>query len=259
MINPKDLTIYDKEFEMLQSRQEIIKNEKDLERYKNEIQYLQSSSSNLSNKVISLENEIKTLRTTKISEKSDKLVSTYKPTTKNYKTLGITIVLSMLIAVLTQIEQITGVIFKYSPVDKSVLNSIIFTVLVFVIALYLKRFIEHKKVEEFIRIVQSQKSINMFYEYLVDTDKEKEFSDYDIYQYIELRLEPRGIISKHILARIIKVNKDETYEVLKEIFIYNLLIKGLVEHVGAENLNQKFKMKKSYSGRYDDINLDFEF
>lgn len=259
MINPKELTVYDKEFEMLQRRQEMIKNEKELERYKNEILFLQSSSSNLSNKVKSLESEMKTLRTSKISEKSDELISTYRPTSKNFKVLGITIILSTLIAVLTQIEQITGKIFKYSPLDKSILNIIVFTVFVFVIVFYLKKFIEHKRVEGFIKVIQSQRSINGFYEYLMETAKEKEFSDYDVYQYIELRLEPQKFIAKHILSNMSKVNKEETYEVLKEIFIYNLLIKSLVVHVGAENLNQKFKMKKSNSYSFDDINLDFEF
>lgn len=258
MINPKNLTVYDQDNELFLRRQEIIENEKELEKYRNKVQYLESSNSDLSNKVKSLENELKTLRTNKISEKSDELISTYKPTSKNIKALGITIILSTLIVVLTQIEQVTGTIFKYSPVEKSILNYIVFTVFIFVMVLYLKKFIEHKRVEEFTKIIQSQKSINGFYEYLMDSEKDKEFSDYDVYQYIELKLEPQKSISKHIFSKIIKVNKEETYEVLKEIFIYNLLIKGLVVHVGADNLNQMFKIKKSTSYTYNSYNFGLE-
>ncbi|QHW33226.1 hypothetical protein GZH47_22180 [Paenibacillus rhizovicinus] len=259
MINPRDIVVYDKDFEIVQSKQELLKSERELERYKNEIQYLQLSCSNLSDKVKTLESEIKSLKSTKVTEKTQELVASYKPTVRNYRALGITFVLSALIAVSTQIEQLSGTVFKYSPLNKSLLNSIVFVIFLLVITLYLKRFIEHKKVDTFAKAVKSQGSINGFYEYLTENAKDKEFSEFEVYQYIELKFTPNNFIKKHFHSKIIKVNEEETYEILKEIFIYSLFVKNLITYAGSENLKQKFKIKNSNSLRFDELNLDFEF
>ena len=131
---PSDIIPYEREFEIIKSRQEIIRNEDKINNLTTENEYLQNMTKNL-------QGEVNELKSKEIEEKEKELISLYKPSRKNIISVGITFFMTAMASILLKIEDVAKIVAKYSPLKQDTLNAIIFTIFIFTIFYCFKRYL----------------------------------------------------------------------------------------------------------------------
>ncbi|MDR9855656.1 hypothetical protein RJP21_18750 [Paenibacillus sp. VCA1] len=255
-INSTEVVTYRSDIELLDIKQSVIDKENEIEKYKQDIKYLKHNNEQLLENIKSLESQLKSVRDEKVEEKTQNLVNSYKPTRKNLASIGITMVLTVLLGLFTQIEQITNFLIKYSPLKENTINTMIFILLIAVLVVYVSRYFVVKKIEGISKNIKSQGSIHSFYEYLLEDDKKRDFNDLDVYRFISKKIKPKGKVSSFFETKILKTQEEEIIDSLKDIFIYNLFNKSLIHYVGTEDLKQKFRIKNNNYNALQDMLIE---
>ena len=138
---------------------------------------------------------------------------------------------------------------------KETLNTIIFSVFILVIILYLRKWGEEKYIQKVSKKICTPIIIQKFHHYLSEKDSKDKFKDkfneYDISVFLSKELIPKNRLCKFLTTRILNIYDDITVDSLKDIFVYNLLNKQLIGISGADGLDRNFATKKSY--------YDFDF
>lgn len=259
IINSTDVVVYDPELEMISTKQNVVNKEREIEKYKEKLEIFVYENKDLKKNINTLQNQIKVLRGKKVEEKTKELLDAFRPSRKRFASFSITLVLTMIAAIFIQVEQISNLISIYSPLKENTLNTLIFFTLILIVSIYLIYYIKIKKIEIISKNVKSQGSINNFLQYLQKQDKKSTFDELDVYMYVDQKSQPKNIIGTYIFSRIFKTREEETLDLLKEIFIYNLFNKKLISHEGTEDMKQVFRIKNSSKHRmFDDTDV-FDF
>ena len=222
---------------------EIIKLKQVNSDYDCEINDLKTENDYLKSEINERENRINNLISNKAKEKEDELMLKYKSSRKSVISIGIILTLTALISILTKIEEVTNIITKYSPIDDKLLNLIIFIVFILTILICIIKYFERNYINKISNIVQTSLFIKNF---LLTLGTEKDyFNEFDVIKYISRQLAPRNKV-KRTLMILFKILSTSTLESLKDIFIYHLYEKSLIEFHDAHCLDRYFKIKKSY-------------
>jgi len=130
--------------------------------------------------------------------------------------LGTTFILTLVFGVLTQVEKITDLISKYSPIPPEMLKITIFCILLLIPVIYLKKIYEEKQISEMSRSISTPKFIKNFLSYLSEHGHTDTFTELLVFEFIEQQFRPRNPISI-ILSRIVKYFSSGTINSLKDI------------------------------------------
>ncbi|OLY92313.1 hypothetical protein SAMN05444008_11579 [Cnuella takakiae] len=202
-----------------------------------------------------LKKEIRLLRNEKADEKTQELVKHYKPTKKSLFSLGLTFLVTLLFGILSKIDEIAVLISKYSPLKEKFLNTIIFVILIAIPLIYAKKSYEEKIIERAANRVKTPLFINGFVEYLEEYKLGNNFSELNVYNFLVKQLVPRNFFSKYYYTKVLPVFTEATIDSLKDIFIYNLLIKKLIYISNPNMLDRTFRIWNSphyFPGQFDD-------
>ena len=210
----------------------------------------------------SLKNEIKNLRDERIKESTKELIELYKPKQKSIFTPGLVAVGSLITLVITKIEEIADVIFKYSPISEPLFNGVVFAILIGAIVIMIFNYQRERILEGYANTVKTSKTVKGFYDYITDHDDKKKitkFTETQVFEFIEYKIIWYSPIRRILFKSILRILDENTIDKLKDIFIYNLLSKQLIEISTAEYMDRTFTLSSTYSNLdpedFDD--LDF--
>lgn len=237
---PSEIILYEKEYENIKNRQEIIN-------YEASIKNLQFTKEMNEREIIDLKKQILNLQGDKVDEKTDDLIKHYKPSKNSLLSQGITFVLTLIIGAVTKIDDVAKILSKYFPFDLIYLNYFIFGILIFIPIRFVKMYFEEGQIENTAKRIRTPLFINKFLKYITDTDKgiKDTFTEMDVYEFLRMELAPKNFFSKLFRANIFDLYNEATIDSLKDIYIYNLLNKQLISFSSAEQLDRKFKIVKT--------------
>jgi hypothetical protein len=240
---PSEIVLHQKEYEIVKIKQQTVDYEKEIKSLKDNINCKEWEIKNL-------QEEINNLQKEKISKETQDLIKLYKPSKKSIFSLGITFFLTLIIGVLSKIDEIAGLITKYFSFNIEFLNVIILIILIVVPLYYFKKRLDENIIEKVAIKISTPIFINGFMKYL-ETNRWKEgekidsFTELDIYQYITQQLKD-SYGFKYSYSKVFIYN-EISINALKDIFIYNLLNRKLISISTADKLDRKFNISKSYS------------
>ena len=246
---PSEIIPFQKDFDLVKSKQENVNLEETIKDLELTIRVDKI-------KIENLKKELARLRSEKVDKKTKELIKLYKPTKKNLFALGITFFLTFIVGILTKIEEIAAIISKYSPFNEKILNYIIFGILILIPMKYLKMVYEESRIQKLSNKIKTPLFINKFYKYLNDSNVTESFTEMNVYDYLTNQLVPKNKISKFVNSKIFHLYNEITIDSLKDIFIYNLINKQLINISTAEKLDRTFKIVKGYNSLDFD---DFDF
>lgn len=238
--NPSEVVLYQKDYESVRFKQQLINLEE-------QIRQLLESNTEKDREIESFKRQILALQGDKVDEKTSKLINDYKPSTKNLVSQGVALLCTVIIGILTKIEQVAVILAKYFPFNPIYLNYIVFGVIVFIPLRFFKMYIEEYKIGNTAKRIQTPLFINRFLQYLTQKEVNGSFTELNVYEFLNLELvAPKGI--KRILqVNIFNLYTETTIASLKDIFIFNLLNKERITVSDAEDLDRKFKIVKKSS------------
>jgi hypothetical protein len=236
---PSDLILLEKDFDLVKVKQEGINLEEEISGLRNDLQYKDYEIEDLKKQLVSLRSE-------KLDEKMKDLAKLYKPASKSLLSFGVTFLFTLVVGILTRVEQVGQIISRYSPFDQRIINYAIFAILVYIPLRYLKMIVEENKIQRVARKLKTPLFIRKFIEFIEDKDIKDNFTEMNVYEFLSDQLVPKNNISKFILCNIICLYSDASIDGLKDIFIFNLLNKELIEISDAERLDRKFRILKGW-------------
>lgn len=246
---PSELIIYEKNFEVIQLKQEIILLE-------NKNKSLTSSNEIKQHEIERLTKTINKVRNDDLAEKTSDLIKLYKPNSKNLFSLGLGIVLTLIVGVSSKIEEVANIINKYSPFEPKTFKYIVFGILIFFILRYCKMIYEGSRIENSAKKIKTPILINKFVKYLEEKEIDDSFTEMNVYDFLSKELVPKNIITKILFSKIFHLYSETTVDSMKDIFIYNLINRKLINISHAEKLDRKFRIIKS---SYYHIDYDLPF
>ncbi|TLX72386.1 hypothetical protein E9993_17770 [Labilibacter sediminis] len=238
---PSELIPYQKQYEVTKFKQSVIWQEEELEKLKEKIE-----SKDL--RIEKLEEIIVNLRENKSEDLTKELIESYKPSGRSKVYSGLTFLLIFVYGILTKSEDILGILKKYSPLDIEVLNTIVFSTFIFMIILFAKKYIEEKLIKSISKSIISPRIINQFKSKLPEKEENKSqfFSESLVYDFIIEKYESKNFIVRFILKRLFPIYSEISLINLKDIFVYNLLNKQLIEIYNSKELDRWFRVKNRY-------------
>lgn len=252
---PNEVIPYQKDYDLVKSKNANIRKEEEIEKLKSEIYWKERQ-------IKELKSELKNLRSEKVDIKTKELVNLYKPSKRSLLSMGLTFLLTVLLGVLSKIDEIAAIVYKYSPINIEILNYVIFSVIIIIPVNYIRMMYEENLIQSIAKKIKTPLYINMFFKYLVEKDTKKHFTEMDVYDFLAKQLFPKNKISRFLNTKIIKLYSEITIDSLKSIFIYNLLHKQFIKISSANELDRNFEIIKA--GRYffmddddDDDELNF--
>lgn len=212
---------------------------------------LKSMNEYLNSKVNEKETENNKKQREEMEEKQKELISIYKPTNNKIFSVSFILIISGIIPILTKFEAIANIITKYAPFSTNQINTFMFIIFIAVIIISLARYVEYTRIKSRMAKIISPSYIKSFMRFI---GRKKVFSESSVYSYI---YGEENIFRKICSWIGFKSTKPETVNNLKDVFIYNLVSKQLVNIACADNLDMYFKVKEKPQ-YYNDI-FEIEF
>lgn len=233
---------------------ELINVKSDNVNYQEQIQNLKSEITSNEYRIKSLKKTIKSLRTQKAEKKSEELISLYKPSKQRLITLGAAFVFTMIMSFLTKVEEIALFISKYSPFNEKYIHLSIFLILLFIPFRVAWVYIKQRAISELSRKILTAPFIRDFKEYIENSDS---FTETQVHDYLNSKLVSKSSVIRFFTIKLFKLHTEVNIDSLKDIFIYTLLSKQLIEISRANRLERNFTVIKPYSWE-DDFDDDDE-
>ena len=176
------------------------------------------------------------------------LVNSYKPSKKSFIYSGISVLLIVAYSLMTKSEQIFDLLQKYSPIDTKSLNTVFFVTLIVILLSLLKKLYEERIIKKVYQKVIGPLIIRDFYQIIpfAEENRYQTFSEIFAYEYIVDRFSPKNEFTRWVFTKIFPIYTEITFIQLKDIFIYHMLEKHLIELHCSENLDRFFKIKRQY-------------
>lgn len=202
------------------------------------------------NEVERLEGQLNDRKNQEFDAERRRLEKLYKPGGRTWASLGITLVLSGALAIMTKMEDVSAKLKQYSPVDEKLLNNCTFGLFLLILLLAAKRFVENVIMRRRVREVCSVKAPIDFLNFLSGrraAEDVEHFSEYEVYEF----LGGNALWWKRALGVCGFVHfQIETIDELKSFFISSLLKKELISISYAEGLDRRFSIRKK-RGNWD--------
>jgi|GEM_PF-6751747 len=236
---PAELVLYKPFYDLIQLQSELDKIKIELEETKSEL-----SSERKNND--ELRKEIQTEKDDSLNAEIQHLQSLYTPSTRKYASLGIGIILSGALGIMTQMENVSIVLQKYSPFEQQYMSTGFFIFLILFLATILRKLWESEYMKRKSEQVCSPKCNSDFMEYLRSTrDSDEpiiEFSEVDVFDFISGDKKwLKGLAS--FLG--FSIFRSDTVNKLKDIFIHTALNKKLIGISRADGMQRYFTISSS--------------
>ena len=217
-----------------------------------ELEVLKERNHELEDNISSFKYQVDTLNE-KLDEQTEKkyiehtkyLESLYKPSLREWTSITILFLLTIASEAMSKIEEVSLFIKRYSPLNETFINLILFIVFVLLIISTIKLYFESKIVKRKVKEMNSSKYAIDFMDYLknkypLEDERTIKFIENDAYNFIcgnDTRI-------KRFFSLIgFKVYQIDTIDLLKNCFIDNLLRKKLIEISNAKLLDRTFSIK----------------
>lgn len=244
---PTELALYKPLYDAVQLQSNLDKTKKELEDAKYELASEREKGNELTK-------ELQRKKDDSLNAEIEHLQSIYKPSTRRYASIGLAIILSGALGVMSQMEKVSGVLEKYSPFGKQYISTGLFVCLLLFLVAMLRKLWESDYIKRKSEEVCSPKCAGDFMEYLGVTRSSDaaivEFTEVEVFDFIAGRRQRlKGFVS--LLG--FQIFRRETVNRLKDIFIHNSLNKKLVDFSRAERMQRYFKIA---AGRESDLWYD---
>ena len=240
-----ELAFYEQNYAVIESKHEnLLLQEK--------IDLLNKEIKTYKHQVSELEKEITRLQNDQIEKETKKLLELYKPKKINLYAIGLVALLGILFNILLQIEKIANLFAKYAPFLNEVsITYITLSLLIIFSGIILRKYLQEKTVDSWIKKV----SLTSFQRKLCGTpssgtlpDKEsiyfrRVFNETKIVEILSDEFTPTSNAKNFYQKRILGLEKEVIMENLKNIIIYNLLNKDLIQVAGNVGFEKRFKIK----------------
>lgn len=248
---PSEIVPFQKIYDNIQLKQNTVE-------LQNEIQNLKTKLDSLGFENKDLKKELKSLRIEKLSEKQDELKQQYAPSKKGLFSNGIIFVLTFTTVIFTRIESIANFLSKYSPLPENVFNYILFGVLIFIPLRFLYMYLKQNCINAIAQLIITPPMIQLFLNHLKTENKVDNFAEINVYNFIMRIQYPKSKIIRSFLNILFGIQSHDVLNKLKDLFIYNLLSKQLIEISRADDLDRNFRIVKGYYHiSLDDLDLQF--
>ena len=234
---PTDLALYKPVYEHVFTQNALDAASKEIDDLKQQLEWRK-------HEMDSIKEQLADRKKQEFDAERTRLESLYRPSGRSWASLGITLLLSGALAVMTKIEEVSAKLKKYSPVDDEVLNTALFLAFLTILVLMVKRLIENSIMKRRVREVCSAKAPIDFLKHVSEetsTGEPEYFTEYQVFEFLhgpkrwwKSALSLLGFVHYQI----------ETVDQLKTFFISNLLHKELVTISHAEGLNRSFSIRK---------------
>lgn len=227
-----EIVLQTKELDYFETKQENIELEETIENLKNE---------NLKNeKIISdLKNSIKIVSRESILKERESLINTIKPRKRDYfKTLGVIASLTIGLNILTKFQSISTVLRESFRVNANYILIILFSI---ICILYIYNLIREYLIKNKSLSICTANFVREF-----GKARYSNFSESDVFNYISDKLKSKKGFVNWIYRKIFNIYNDSTLEVLKQIFILELLNKKSIRLGEIYELEQKYIIVRQY-------------
>lgn len=234
---PSELILYKDKNEDLLQKHQIITRDLLIEDLKLKIRDQEQS-------IEKLKQNINTITSSDIKDKTEKLINQYKPSKRTIISGGIVFGLSFTAIVISKIDDVAQGISKYFPFGSQAFNYLVFSTCLLIPANYFLKYLREKKIIEISKRILTPyytQKFSRYLEYSNDT-----FTDLQVYEFLEWELMPKRKLGKFLDKYLYDIDNDLTINSLKEIFIHNLLSNELISYVDSHMLHRHFKILKSY-------------
>ncbi len=233
---PAELTLYKPLYDSIELQRELDEVKKELTEAKIDLKPKIE-------KIRELTEEVQRKKDDSLSSEIQHLQTLYRPSSRNYASIGLAMVLSGALGVMTQMEKVSGVLEKYSPFEGKYISTILFACMIFFLVAMIRKMWEREYVSRKSEEVCSPRNTDCFIEYL----KIKRPSDAEISTFSEVEvfnfLSSRNIWFKRTAKLLgFQIFSPKTVNRLKDIFIHNLLNKKLIAFSKAEKMQRNFKV-----------------
>jgi len=236
---PTELAIYKPLYDTVKLQSELDKTKKELEGAKYELAGERERNDDLTK-------ELQSKKDDSLNAEIQHLQSIYRPSTRKYASIGLAIILSGALGVMSQMEKVSGTLEKYSPFGKQYISTGLFICLLLFLASMFRKLWERDYIKRKSEEVCSPKCAGDFMEYLSITRSSDapilEFSEVEVFDFISGR---RQRLKSFVSFLGFQIFRRETVNRLKDIFIHNLLNKKLVDVSRAEKMQRFFTISST--------------
>jgi flagellar motility protein MotE (MotC chaperone) len=234
---PAELILYKPSYDHVLLQQALDHARKEIDDLKQQLEWRE-------NEVEELKAHLKKKDDERFEEERRRLEKMYKPSTTNLASLGIIVLLSALLATMTKVKEVSDFISQYSPFSESTMKTTLFVILILMVLLTVKRYVENLALRRRVQDVCSARFSVEFVSYLTadldDPGQLKQFTESNAFDFVA----GKPSRWKSILSRIgFPTFQTRTYELLKNCFINHLIQKELIEISYAHELDRTFSIK----------------
>jgi hypothetical protein len=234
---PSEMILYKSLHDSLQIQSELANTKKKLGETEKALNEIRDNN-------LELQKQLEEKKDESLKSEIENLQSLYKPSTREYASISIGIVLTGSLAVMSQMEKVSTVLKSHSPFGEKYIGTILFVCLVAFLFTMMRKLWEQGYIKRKSEEVCSPKCAADFMAYLEKENYLKgpalEFSEVESFQYLAGRTNWR----KRFVTRIgFQCFRPETVNRLKNVFIHNLLIKKLIAFSRAEKMQRYFSIE----------------
>jgi hypothetical protein len=239
---PVELVLYKPVYDSVFLQHALDASRSEIADLKSEIRDARTSLEWNESQVKELKEELKARDDERFEGARKRLERMYKPSVSSWASIGIVFALSVLIAAMSKVKEVSDFISQYSPFSESLMKTTIFVVLILMVALTLKQYVENLVLRHKVEDVCSARFSVDFMAYLSSiypdtTEKPKRFTESNVFDFIAGNRTRWTAVLAQFGFRIFQTR---TYESLKNCFIDYLLKKELIQISYADGLDRLF-------------------
>lgn len=163
---PTELTLYQPLYDIVKLQSEIDKSKKDLEDVQAELLSEREKNDELRKELQTKNKELETKNDDSLMAEIQYLRSLYKPSARKYASLGLAIVLSGALGVMSKLESVSSILKKYSPFEEQYISTALFICLLLFLYIMFRKLWEREYIRRKAEEVCSPKCAGDFMEYL---------------------------------------------------------------------------------------------
>lgn len=228
------MVISENDFQLMNTQQKVIERENKIYNLEEEIKKYRQIIKEL---IIQNKNLSKTNKDYNYEE----IEKLYKNNGKLKVNMGLQILFSFIYSVIVNLDIISQKIIKYIPFNQNILNVIILATFTVSFIYSLRQLIKNKIIEKNSQKIETTSFIMKFTseKKLDDINLGHKVTDSEIFEFIKRQFCSSKKIFR-IVDKIIGAKEDIIIEQYKNIFIYNLLEKQLIQVSKAKSLDREF-------------------
>lgn len=210
-----------------------------------ELESARTDNTLLQHKAEQLEKQLRDRRNTDLQVANERVAQRYKPTTRSIALTGATVALTLLLALLGQVEQVAMKILAPLGLTAASVALVMSTVLLFTVVMFIRNQVRSLRMNQLAEELCSTTTLKGFQRHLSTHSEEcVEFTESEVVAFIVGHLRAKSMIEKATVAIGFQVLSKADSELLKDLMIAHMVKHGLVEIGPTHNLERLFRLKQ---------------